>query len=115
MSRKWVLIIAAALTALAYVIMPYHLGLTESQTDVLASALLAVGLCVLCYEDHKVTVNAAILTRTLVVIFLVILGSTTIVLLNHIRFQALIPICMVVGGVAYWYLDRQKAPRHNEN
>jgi hypothetical protein len=107
-SRKLLLYSVGAMIAVGYMILPSILGLTDTQTDMVASILLAMGCCALVYEDHRSLVPKDTLAGSLTIIFIAILASAAIVLWSGVRFQALILIGMIIGGTAYWYLDRQK-------
>ncbi|MGQ3099790.1 MAG: hypothetical protein ACT6Q5_14850 [Sphingopyxis solisilvae] len=108
-NRKRVLYSAFALVAVGYIFLPYHLGLSDMHTDALASMLLALALSAYLYEDHRGLVPSAPLIGNVLIAFLAVLGSAIAVLCNGIRFQALIPISMVIVGASYWYLNKRKA------
>jgi len=106
--RKRVLYSALAVIAVGYIFLPYHMGLSDMQTDALASLLLALASGAILYEDHRSSTPPPQLISSLLIVFLATLASAIVILWNDFRFQALIPVCMVIGGVAYWYLDKHK-------
>ena len=108
--RKRVLYSALAAIAVGYIFLPYHLGLSDRQTDALASLLLALALGAILYEDHRSSTPPPKLIGSVLFVIVAALASAIVLLWNGVRFQALIPICMVIGGVAYWYLDKHKYP-----
>jgi hypothetical protein len=107
--RRRVLYAGFALVAVGYIILPSHLGLSDLQTDMAASVLLALAVSAILYEDHRGFVLPRVLVSSVLICFFTVLLAAVAVLWNGIRFQALFPVIMVVGGVAYWYLDRRRA------
>lgn len=107
-NRKRLLYSALAVIAVGYIFLPYHLGLSSMQTDALASLLLALAFGAILYEDHRGSTPPRPLIGSVFIVFLATLASAIVILWNGVRFQALIPICMVIGGVAYWYLGKHK-------
>jgi hypothetical protein len=97
-----------ALLAVGYLVIPIYLGLSNVQTDMIASVLLALATGAVLYETHLGSVPTAILVRSVLICFFAVLFVTIAVLWNGIRFQALIPINGVLCGVAYWYLSKHR-------
>lgn len=106
--RRRVLYAAFALMAVGFIFLPFHLGLSDIQTDMVASVLLALAVGAILYEDHRGLVLPPLLVGSVLICFLAVLLAAIAIVWNGIRFQALIPICMVIGGVAYWYLDKRR-------
>ncbi|NVD46048.1 hypothetical protein [Qipengyuania atrilutea] len=94
--------------AVGFIFLPFHLGLSDIQTDMVASVLLALAVGAILYEDHRGLVLPPLLVGSVLICFLAVLLAAIAIVWNGIRFQALIPICMVIGGVAYWYLDKRR-------
>jgi hypothetical protein len=107
-TRRRMLYAAFTLMAVGYIILPIYLGLSDMQTDMVASVLLALAVGVILYEDHRGFVLPALLVGSVLICFLAVLFAAIAILWNGVRFQALIPVCMLTGGIAYWYLDRRR-------
>ena len=108
--RKRVLYSALTVIAVGYIFLPYHMSLSDIQTDALAGFLLGLALGVILYEDHRRATPPRLLIVSVSIVVLTTLASVIVILWNGVRFQALIPICMIIGGLAYWYLDKHKLP-----
>lgn len=106
--RRRVFFTISAIAAVGYLMLPTYFGLTERQTDIVFSFLLALFLSAYIFEDHQGLVDTAALKIVAVVVFLVLTGSALLVLLNGVQFHALIVVGGIVGGLAYWYLGKHQ-------
>lgn len=106
MSRKRWLWSAVAVITLSYLVLPIYFGLERQTTDLVFALIFGVGLTVLLFEDHRLTVPKKKLVLVSGMVFAITAGGTIAALASGYRFQIMIPVVMIVGGVAYWYLDR---------
>jgi hypothetical protein len=109
-SRKRLVIATLALMAIGYFVIPTYLGLSEWETDLVATLLLSMAVGIYAYEDHRCTRSPAQLLRVLLPACLMLAAVAALMLLNGVRFAALIPLNSLCGGVLYWVIERYLPP-----
>lgn len=109
MSNRAVTAIVLIGMAAFYLVVPIAIGMNEGETDLTAVLLLASALSFYTYQDHKERKSRDGIIR---IIAIFMLPATTvmtamIILVPNLPFMLLIPINAVLGGVVYWYIDKE--------
>ena len=109
MNRKARTHLALVLLGITFVLSPLFLDFSDKTGAVIFSFLVALGLCVLAFEDFREQKNHSSLFKVLAVAFVAFAAAAAAVLTIVDRGAALIPIGILGGGCLYWYIDRHVA------
>jgi O-antigen/teichoic acid export membrane protein len=91
-----------------YLIVPIAVGMSEIETDITASILLAAAISFYTYQDHKDRKPRKYIVRILIWFMLpaMVVMAALLVLVQDFPFVLFIPLNAILVGTIYWYIER---------
>lgn len=106
MTRRRTIYLALGVFGILFVFSPLFLNFSDIVYDFLFSCFVALGICLLTFDDFEQSKRRRDLIKVLVFGFILFFGASAAILGWTGRGAALIPIGIVGGGFLYWYIDK---------
>jgi hypothetical protein len=106
MNRRRKIYLSLGVIGVLWMLSPLLLHVPSSVSDAGFSLLVALGVCLLAFDDFEQEKTRSALLKVLTVAFVMFSAAAVALLISTGRGAVLIPLGVLGGGCLYWFIDK---------